>query len=211
MSDVMSRIRSEVQESIAVKSRLDDALLAALAELAQKTTAALRAGGKLVLFGNGGSAADAQHIAAELVGRFVRERRALRAIALTTNTSTLTALANDYDYDRVFARQVEAWVDPGDVVVGITTSGNSRNVLLGMAAARERGAVIAAMTGEGGGAAAAACDVLLAVPARNTARVQECHILLGHILCGLIDDAFADSRDPGAGDKADPRSGGGCG
>jgi D-sedoheptulose 7-phosphate isomerase len=186
-------IRREMAESIAVKSRLDEAFFTQLAQLASRVCAALRAGGKVILFGNGGSAADAQHIAAELVGRFERERQALPAIALTTNTSILTALANDYDYERVFSRQVEAFVRPGDVVIGISTSGNSKNVLQGLLAARARGAFLAGLTGEGGGAMARACDLLLAVPSKNTARIQECHITCAHILCGLIEREMADA------------------
>lgn len=194
MTEALTRIRSELADSIATKTRLlaDEALLARLVTLADRIIEAQRAGKKLVIFGNGGSAADSQHISAELIGRFEKERKALRALALTTNTSILTALANDYDYNYVFARQIEAWVEPGDVVIGITTSGNSKNVLRGFEAAKQRGAVVAAFTGEGGGASAALADLLFAMPSKNTARIQECHIAISHILCGLVERAFVD-------------------
>ncbi|MCA1825607.1 MAG: sugar phosphate nucleotidyltransferase [Myxococcales bacterium] len=185
-------VRSELAESIAVKNRWDDQLCSRIVELSQRIVESLRNGGKVVVFGNGGSAADAQHIAAELVGRYGRERAPLRAIALTTNTSALTAIANDYEYAQVFHRQVEAWVDEGDVVIGITTSGNSENVLRGLALARERRAVTAAFTGEGGGKAASACDLLIAIPSRSTPRIQESHITAAHILCGLVERAFVE-------------------
>ena len=146
------------------------------------------AGGHKVLFcGNGGSAADSQHLAAEFVGRFQTERRGLPALALTVDTSILTAVANDYGYDTVFARQVQALGEAGDVLVGISTSGNSRNVLLAIEEAKRKGMACVGMTAEGGGKMAGACDICLAVPARVTARAQEMHILMGHILCELVD------------------------
>ena len=146
------------------------------------------AGGHKVLFcGNGGSAADSQHLAAEFVGRFQKERKGLPAIALTVDTSVLTAVANDYGYDTVFARQIQALGEPGDVLVGISTSGNSQNVLLAVGAAKAKGITCIGMTAEGGGRMADVCDICLAVPARVTARAQEMHILIGHILCELVD------------------------
>lgn len=151
---------------------------------------ALTGGGKILFLGNGGSAADAQHLAAEFVGRFVKERRALPALALTTDTSILTAVSNDYGYDRVFARQVEALANPGDVVVGITTSGNSPNVVEALTAARQQGAVTVGLTGEGGGKIAGQCDICIKVPSRHTARIQEAHILIGHIVCAAIDEDY---------------------
>jgi D-sedoheptulose 7-phosphate isomerase len=186
-------VRSELAESIAVKNRWDDQLCSRIVELSQRIVAALRAGGKVVLFGNGGSAADAEHIAAEFVARYARERAPLRAIALTTNTSALTAISNDYEFDRVFQRQVDAWVDAKDVVIGISTSGNSRNVLLGLEQARKRGAFAVAFTGEGGGKATSVCDLLIAIPSRSTPRIQESHITAAHILCGLVESAFVES------------------
>jgi D-sedoheptulose 7-phosphate isomerase len=149
---------------------------------------ALGAGYKVLLFGNGGSAADAQHIAAELVGRFQRERRALPAIALTTDTSVLTAIANDYGYDEVFARQVRALGLPGDVAIAISTSGKSPSVLRAVAAARELGLKTIGLTGGDGGALAGQVDVALRVSAStHSARIQEVHILVGHVICELVD------------------------
>src|SRR4051794_32598553 len=140
------------------------------------------AGHKVLLCGNGGSAADAQHIAAELVGRFVIERRPLPAIALTTDTSALTAIGNDYGYEHVFSRQVLALGSPGDVLVAITTSGTSKNVVAAAAAAREVGMKVIGLTGANGSAFVQACDAGVAVPSTNTARIQECHIAVGHLL-----------------------------
>ena len=148
---------------------------------------ALAEGHKVMFCGNGGSAADSQHLAAEFVGRFQKERRGLPAIALTVDTSILTAVANDYGYDTVFARQVQALGEPGDVLISISTSGNSKNVLLSIEEAKKKGIFCIGMTAEGGGRMAEACDICLAVPAKVTARVQEMHILIGHILCELVD------------------------
>lgn len=148
---------------------------------------ALAEGHKVLFCGNGGSAADSQHLAAEFVGRFQKERKGLPAIALTVDTSILTAVANDYGYDTVFARQVQALGEPGDVLVGISTSGNSQNVLLAIEEAKAMGITCIGMTAEGGGRMAAVCDICLAVPAKVTARAQEMHILMGHILCELVD------------------------
>ena len=150
---------------------------------------ALLAGNKVVWCGNGGSAADAQHLAAELVGRFRCERRPLPSFALTTDTSVLTAIANDFGYDEVFARQVEALCLPGDVVVGISTSGNSRNVCAALQKARDLGALTVAMTGQHGGRMAALADFCIGVPSVEPARIQEAHILCGHILCEWIEIA----------------------
>jgi len=149
---------------------------------------AIRDGRKLLLFGNGGSAADAQHIAAELVGRFMRERKGLPAIALTTDTSALTAISNDYGFDDVFARQVRALGAGGDVALAISTSGRSPNVLRAVEAARDAGLKVVALTGGDGGALAAAADVTLRVSASTlSARIQETHILIGHVICELVD------------------------
>jgi len=168
-----------------VRDHLPEAIEAAAGALVR----ALEGGGKVLLFGNGGSAADAQHIAAELVGRFRTERKALAAVALTTDTSALTAIANDYGYDRVFARQVEALAAPGDVVVALSTSGNSPNVLQGVAAAAGIGCATIALTGRDGGALGKLADLHLNVPHDDTARVQEAHITLGHILCDCVERA----------------------
>ncbi len=155
---------------------------------------ALRAGKKLLVFGNGGSAADAQHFAAELVGRFEKERPGLPALALTTNTSNLTAIANDFSYDEVFARQVHALVQPGDVVVGFSTSGNAASVLRGVEEAKKRGAWTAGFSGQSGGKLKNAVDCCVCVPSARTAHIQECHIALIHAICACVDEAFITAR-----------------
>lgn len=151
----------------------------------------LKSGGKILICGNGGSAADSQHIAAELVGRFQRERRGLAAIALTTDTSILTALANDYSYDRIFSRQVEALGRPGDLLLALSTSGNSPNLLLAARTARAGGLKTCALLGKDGGKLAGEVDLALIVPAADTARIQEGQALVYHILCDLTEGAFA--------------------
>ncbi len=148
----------------------------------------LLSGGKILLCGNGGSAADAQHWAAELVGRFQKERKGMAALALTTDTSILTAIGNDYGYEEIFSRQVEGLGCEGDLLIGISTSGNSGNVLRAIATAREKKMRVLGFTARGGGKMAALCDVLLDVPTENTARAQEVHELLGHTLCELVED-----------------------
>lgn len=163
-----------------------------IADIAAACVEAIEIGGKVCFFGNGGSAADAQHLAAELVVRYTRNRRALPSIAFTTDTSILTAGANDFGYESVFARQVEALCRPGDVVVGISTSGTSQNVVRGLEAARQiEGLVTVAFTGENGGRCAELADLILQVPSRVTARIQECHLLAGHVICDLVELAFA--------------------
>lgn len=164
-----------------------------LETIATMMSDAILAGKKIFWLGNGGSAADAQHLAAELVGRFRRERRALPSIALPTNTSIITAIGNDYGYEHVFRRQVEALCQAGDVVVGISTSGNSPNVSSALKTARELGAYAVAFTGEGGGTAAVAADVALRIPSRDTARIQEAHILCGHMLCDWIESSVCEA------------------
>jgi D-sedoheptulose 7-phosphate isomerase len=158
-----------------------------LQAIALAMTATLRAGGKILWCGNGGSAADSQHLAAEIVGRFRRNRPGMASIALTTDTSILTSVANDYGFEAVFARQVEALGNRGDLLVGITTSGNSPNVLKALETARARGLATVAFTGAGGGKAAPLADLLFAVPSGETARIQEVHILAGHMLCDWIE------------------------
>ena len=158
-----------------------------LEQCAKHTEKALTEGHKILFCGNGSSAADSQHLAAEFVGSFQKERKGLPAIALTVDTSILTAVANDYGYDTVFARQVQALGEPGDVLVGISTSGNSKNVLLAVEEAKAKGIFCIGMTAEGGGKMAEACDICLAVPDKVTARAQEMHIMMGHILCELVD------------------------
>lgn len=169
-------------------------LLQPTADLAAAAISTLRAGGKLLLCGNGGSAADSQHIATELTIRFERERRALAAVALTTDSSALTAAGNDFGFEQVFARQIAALGRPGDLLIALTTSGNSPNILTALAAAREGKLVTACLTGRNGGIIAREhrADHCLIVPARDTARIQEIHIFLGHLLCHAIDAAFAE-------------------
>lgn len=149
---------------------------------------AFESGNKIMLCGNGGSAADCQHIAAEFVGRFQKERRGLPAIALTVDTSILTAVGNDYGYDKVFERQVEALAKQGDVLIGISTSGNSQNVVNAINLAKKRGVFCVGMTAIGGGKMADICDICISIPTPITARAQEAHILIGHILCQLVDE-----------------------
>jgi D-sedoheptulose 7-phosphate isomerase len=151
----------------------------------------LAAGGQLLIAGNGGSAADAQHIAAELTGRFLRERQPFRALALHVNTSALTAIGNDYGYENVFARELSAHARPGDVFLAITTSGNSRNILRAIEAAREGKVVVLGLTGDSGGQMRAACDLCLCVPSKSTARIQEMHITIGHAICELLEERLA--------------------
>lgn len=169
-----------LEETLATQSE-------AFAEVAELTEACLRNGGKILIFGNGGSAADAQHFAAELVGRFEHDRRGLPAIALTVNTSTLTAVANDYGFDRVFARQIEALARKGDLAIAISTSGGSVNVIAAARAARDLGCRVVGMTGAGGGALADHADAMIAVPSRTVARIQEVHEICLHALAAWLE------------------------
>jgi len=189
--DLMGRVSAALREGASVKLAMasDAALASAVVEAALMIAGSLRSGGKLVAFGNGGSAADAQHIACELVGRYMRERGPLPAIALTTNTSCLTAIGNDYSFDEVFSRQVRALARPGDVAMGISTSGRSRNVILGLRAAREVGARTVGLTGGGEGASelCSESDVCIRVPSTLTPRIQEAHIAVGHIIAEIVE------------------------
>ncbi len=162
-----------------------------LAKASALAVETLKRGNKILLCGNGGSAADAQHIAAELTGRYKTERRGLPAIALTTDTSALTAIGNDYGYDRVFDRQVEALVNKGDLLIGISTSGDSLNILSALLLAKDMGASTIGFSGKGGGKMNYACDINLVVPSDNTPRIQEMHILFGHTMCQVIDDELS--------------------
>ena len=190
----LALIRKRIQQSVRVKQRFSEKLLTDVALAAQMIVESYRGGGKLILFGNGGSAADAQHIACELVGRFLKERRPLEAVSLVTNTSTLTSVANDYGYDRVFERQVEAAAKPVDVVVGISTSGDSPGVVRAIKRAKRIGCMTIAMTGQTGGALKGTADILLNIPSKDTPRIQESHILLGHIICELIERAIGEQE-----------------
>jgi D-sedoheptulose 7-phosphate isomerase len=185
-------IASLLQDSINVKQQLlaDATTLEQIAEVAQRCIDALRSSNKIIFAGNGGSASDAQHIAAELVGRFEKDRPGLPAMSLTTNASQLTALSNDYGYDAVFSRQLQALGKEGDVFFGLSTSGDSSNVLAAVDVARAQGLIVVGMTGESGGKLEALCDVCLKVPSSNTARIQEAHITIGHILCAQIEQVL---------------------
>lgn len=184
-------IRRQLAESARVKQSFSDELVGRIAQFAERSAAALRSGGKLVFFGNGGSAADAQHLAAELVVRLRTERPGLAALSLTTNPSVLTAAGNDYGFEHIFARQIESLVSHQDVLIAISTSGESANVVKGLEAGRRRGALLVALTGETGGKLAALPDLLLNVPSRDPQRIQEAHISIGHIACGLIEQLVA--------------------
>lgn len=189
---IREMISGSLREGADVRMQLVGSCTDAILEATQLIYTSLLGGGKILLFGNGGSAADAQHIAAEFVGRFVRERDPLPAMALTANTSTLTAVANDYGFDRVFARQVQAFGLPGDVAIAISTSGKSSNVLEGAKTARDRGLKIIGLTGVDGLQLAQLVDIAVIVPSSVTARIQECHIALGHVLCEAVDALLAE-------------------
>lgn len=177
-----------VRESIAThEALLDEQYLRSMLRAAATIGESLARGGKVLLFGNGGSASDAAHVAAEFVGRFQRDRRALPAISLSSNLSAVTAIANDFGYETVFARQLEALGSAGDVAIAISTSGSSRNVLTAVEVARDRGLATIGLTGGDGGALSAAVDICFCVPASSTARIQEGHILIAHILCELVE------------------------
>lgn len=182
-------VTDSLQESLSVKQAIleNRVLLETITIVAGALSDALRRSRKVLFFGNGGSAADAQHLAAELVGRFERDRRALPAIALTTDTSTLTAISNDYSYESVFTRQLEGLGSAGDVAVAISTSGRSPNVLSAVRKARAMRLVTVGMTGSGGKELAAAVDHCICVPSERTSRIQEAHILIGHILCEIVE------------------------
>lgn len=181
-------IIKQLEESANIKRTIARNLSDNIAEASRKIIKAYQAGGKVLLIGNGGSAADAQHIAAELVGRFKMERKALPAIALTTDTSLLTAMANDYGYDSVFRRQVEGLAGKNDVLIAITTSGTSPNILKAVEAARSKGMLVIGLTGKTGGKLKDMVDLAIVVPSDNTQRIQEAHITIGHIICHLVEN-----------------------
>ena len=182
-------LRSALDAAIALHQQVRDADAAPIVAAADAIAGALKRGGKLLIFGNGGSAADAQHVAAELVGRFQRERVALAAVALTTDTSVLTSIANDYAFDRVFARQVEGLGRAGDVAFGISTSGSSPNVVAALEAARGLDMQTIALTGGDGGAVGRAAAIHVNVPSKATARVQEVHRTLLHVICAIVEES----------------------
>ncbi|MEW6618073.1 MAG: D-sedoheptulose 7-phosphate isomerase [bacterium] len=181
------KVLAQLNESAKIKLKLDTKQIVVAAQLIIE---AYQKGGKVLLMGNGGSAADAQHIAGELVGRFKKERKALPAIALTTDTSILTAIGNDYNFDEIFRRQVEALAQQGDIVIGITTSGTSPNVLLGIEKANEIGAKTIGLSGRDGGKLRQIANLCLIVPSNNTPRIQEAHITIGHIICDLVEETL---------------------
>lgn len=190
--DNLNLIKDRIRQSVEVKLQLleQDSFVKTIAEAAEKITACLRSGGKVLLCGNGGSAADAQHIAAELSGRFYTDRQPLFAEALHVNTSYLTAVANDYSFDEVYSRLVKAKARKGDVLVAISTSGNSKNILRAIDEAVNEGVTVIGLTGESGGMMKDKCKYLFKVPSNDTPRIQESHILIGHILCELVEKNF---------------------
>lgn len=179
-ADTLIQAVTYVKENLADKVEL----------LAEKVIEAFKKGNKVILMGNGGSAADAQHIAAEFVGRFKKERLSLPALALNTNTSTLTAIGNDYSYDVVFSRQIDGFAKEGDVVIGISTSGNSKNVYLALGLAKRKGCYTAAFLGKDGGTIKDICDLPLTVAVKDTPHIQACHIFMAHCMCDLVDQAY---------------------
>lgn len=185
-------LRQEIEESCSIKRSFSPELLENIRRLAERTVVAYRSGKKVLVMGNGGSAADAQHLAAEFVGRFELQRKPLPAIALTTDSSILTAVSNDFGFEESFARQVQALAVEGDILIAISTSGRSANVLRAVDAARQAGCYTAGLTGKSGGGLAARVDLLLAVPSEKTQRIQEAHGLIGHMYCGLVERALSE-------------------
>lgn len=192
VTNLNEKIKGIIRESIVAQEALSRREIENIEKASVIIIGSLKAGGKLLVFGNGGSAADSQHMAAELAGRFKKERRPLPCVALTVNTSVLTAIANDYGYDLTFARQVEAIGKKGDVALGISTSGNSRNVVAALKSAASIGMKTIGLTGGDGGAMRKECGVSIIAASKNTPRIQESHITVCHILCELIEDALAE-------------------
>jgi len=186
----LSRIHSAMKDGAELRLKVALDCGKNIVAAAEAMLQCLRSGGKLLFFGNGGSAADAQHLAAEFVGRFVKERRGLPAVALTTDSSILTAIGNDYGFDRIFSRQIEALGNPGDVAFGVSSSGNSPNVIAAIRLATKQGLKTIALSGRDGGALAQCADIPIVVASPNTAQVQECHIAIGHLLCELVENEF---------------------
>jgi len=181
------RIKNEIEDSIAVKQKVLEQLMPKIKEFCEKSINAYKNKGRLIFFGNGGSAADAQHLVGELVNKFYFDRPMLDSIALNVNTSVITAIANDSSYDNIFSRQIESLVNKDDIVVGISTSGNSRNVINGLLKAKEKGVTTIGMTGVTGGKMKEIVDLLINVPSDITPRIQEAHMLIGHIVCGIVE------------------------
>lgn len=187
---MLAMIEKELLAHKETINRTIEVMIPQIEEASQMVITTLQKGNKILLCGNGGSASDAQHISAELTGRYKTERKGLAGIALTTDTSALTAIANDYGYHRIFDRQVEALAREGDLLIGISTSGNSANVLSALEVAKELGCKTIGFSGRSGGAMSEVCDINLIVPSNDTPRIQEMHILIGHIVCQAVDDAF---------------------
>jgi len=185
---MQSKIARLVEESVKTQKSISGGMSEKIESAAKAILKSLASGGKVLIFGNGGSAADSQHFAAELVGRFKKERAPLAAIALTVNTSALTAIANDYGYDVVFARQIEALGKKGDIAIGLSTSGNSKNVIEALRKARKLGMATIGLLGRDGGKIKNECDIAIVVPSNDTPRTQEAHITIIHILCEIIDE-----------------------
>ncbi len=188
---VKQTIKDEFSSHLETINKVIETMEESLVQASQLAVETLKNGNKILLCGNGGSAADAQHIAAELTGRYKTERRGLPGIALTTDTSALTAIGNDYGYDRVFDRQVEALANKGDLIIGISTSGNSKNIVSALKLGRELGCKTLGLSGRDGGAMNEVCDINLIVPSNNTPRIQEMHILFGHTICQIIDNELS--------------------
>ncbi|HUN60348.1 MAG TPA: D-sedoheptulose 7-phosphate isomerase [Candidatus Sulfotelmatobacter sp.] len=192
--EVYSLIRERLQSAIALKQALllDETFHRSVIRVASRVIQSLTSGGKVIFFGNGGSAADAQHLAAEFTGRYLKERAALPALALSVNSSSLTAIGNDYGFDLVFARQLEALGRAGDVAIGISTSGNSPNVVRGLEAAKSKSLFTVSLTGGSGGKMADVVDCAIYIPSNETPRIQECHILTGHLICEIVERELCD-------------------
>jgi D-sedoheptulose 7-phosphate isomerase len=191
-TDLKNSVERSIRESIAVKETLvrDAEIVSAIAQISEILIATFRKQNKVILFGNGGSAADAQHVAAEFVGRFAFDRAALPAMALSVNTSCLTAIGNDYGFDLVFSRQIEALGRAGDAAIGISTSGNSPNVIQGISVAKKMGLHTIGLCGKNGGKLKDAADLCVCAPSSETPRIQECHILIGHVISELVEKAI---------------------
>lgn len=185
-----NKILSDLKEHHSIVQDIisDEALVSKIHEITKKIVESYKTGGKLVLFGNGGSASDAQHISGELVNKFKIDRPMLNSIALNVNTTILTSIANDISYDEIFARQVEHLVDYKDIIIGLTTSGNSRNVIKGLITAKNKGALTVAFTGKSGGKVKDVADIVVNVPSENVQRIQEMHITVGHIICEIVEN-----------------------
>lgn len=190
-ANMQQQIRAQIEASIRVKQTvlLDQALLAQVERLARTCLLSLKAGGKVIFAGNGGSFADAQHLSAEFTSRFLFDRAPLASLALGTNNSAISAIGNDYGYEQVFARELEAIAKPGDIFIPITTSGNSPNIIAAIEVAGRCGVTTIGWSGESGGRIKSMCECIC-IPSNETARIQECHILIGHILCGLVEKEF---------------------